>query len=313
MSGAPGAEHCAPRNSGGKGPCAVGKCPNRRRKPGDHPCSRASRPAPSPEPLQRITVFTRGSQSPARPSSNGGGPEMMPERSGGADRPPQSAAKASDVLTVDRRLRSLRRYYNRLSRQDVVDDLDKAMRNTRKRILTQFKKFHGDKRQLEKRSFNATKADQAYCVLHKMARQAEKDGERKKSGTIREALHEIDKRAVKDLQALYTEHEMAKGASTQATPRPPAALAPTGRSPSQFDWITAHRQLHKLTRYSRSKGSEDERKDFIWAYQRIAKLVRKKFRSLDGKPRRPASAEPRPARQAGIGLPRYRAHVPSRH
>ena len=162
-------------------------------------------------------------------SSNSGGPEMKLEFPGGAGPPLQSAEQVSDSLTVSLRLRSLRRHYKNRSelRPDVVNDLNQALTKTRKRILYRFNRADGDTLKLEERPRGATKAEQAYCALQEMAHQAKQDGNRKKSGAIHKALHEIDKRAVKDLQALYRKHPIAESLSTQAIPRPPAAVAPT--------------------------------------------------------------------------------------
>ena len=209
----------------------------------------------------------------------GQGPETELGLLGGADRPPRSTMQESDVPAVYRRLRNLKHHYNVLSRADIAREFDRAIRRTSRRVVRQFVMFGGNTEELTKRQLGITRADQAYDALQETARQAERDGDFVRAGTIREALDALDTQAVEELQALTARHGMARAPSTQAMP-PPA------HTPTQFDWITAFRQLRDLTHQFLEARWDRVHADFQTATRRVAQSAMYRFGKLGGQPER---------------------------
>ena len=252
----------------------------------------------------------------ARPHSGvpwGQGPEMKLGLLGGADHPPQPAAPESDFLATNRRLRDLQRHYNKRSRPDIANDFKRVITRVSRRVLRQFGRFGGNQEELAHRPIDITTAEQAYRSLQETARQAEPDGDLLRAGAIRDALDAIDKHAVEALQALCTEHGIAEAPSTQAMQPPPAAAAlnvtvtaipPPARTPMQFDWITAYRQLRDLGRRFPRAGWDLAHVDFNDAAIRISGSVTRKFRRFGGNPNHllPTSSDSTKPEQAYLAL-----------
>ena len=157
----------------------------------------------------------------------GQGSEMKLGLLGGADRPPQPAPPESATHAAYKRLRQLRSHYYRLSRTDIVCELTAAIDRIHRRILSLFKHFCASPDELAQRTIDMTMADQAYLVLQKTARQAERDSDLVRARAILGALRATDKHALDELQALTTKHRMAAAPSTQAMQPPPAMANPT--------------------------------------------------------------------------------------
>ena len=124
-----------------------------------------------------------------------------------------------------------------------------------------------------------------------MARLADRNGDLARAGAIRDALNAMDKHTVEALQALCTEHGIAEAPSTQVIQRPPmtagptatgAAIPPPTRTPMQFDWATAYRQLRSLSHYSSDAGWKVASADFCRGAERISKQVLRNFRKVGG-------------------------------
>ena len=221
----------------------------------------------------------------------GEGPEIRLGLLGGADRPPQPAAQASDFPAIYRRLRELGSHDRSLSETDIVRDVKCAMRRVSQRVMNRFKCFGGRLDELPIRSSEFTRTDHAYLALQETVRHADRDRDPVRAGAIREALKSIDKQAVETLQALCTKHGIADAPSTQVIQRPPVTAAPTPtvaaippptRTPMQFDWGSAYRQLRDLSRCCLDTGRNDVSADFYSSADRISKHVMRKFRNLGG-------------------------------
>ena len=221
----------------------------------------------------------------------GEGPETRLGLLGGADRPPRSAAQASDFSAVYRRLRELGIHYRSLSETDIVRDVKCAMRRVSQRVMNRFKCFGGRLDELPIRSSEFTPTDHAYLALQETARHADRDRDPVRAGAIREALDAIDTQAVETLQALCTKHGIADAPSTQVIQRPSVTAAPTvtvaaipppARTPMQFDWGSAYRQLRNLSHRSSDTGRNVVSADFYRSADRISKHVMRKFRNLGG-------------------------------
>ena len=221
----------------------------------------------------------------------GQGPQMHLGLRGGADRPPQSAATKSDFLAANRRMRDLHRHYNRLSDTDIVRDFHNAIHRLSRRVERQFKSFGGNTKELPKRAFGITQADQAYIALQETAHQAERDRDLIRARAIRETLDAIDRNAVEELQALTTKYGIPEAPSAQAMQRPPASAKPTvtvaaipppAHTPTQFDWVTAYRQLHNLVQHLSGAGMEITHMDFRESFDRASNSVRYRFRKFGG-------------------------------
>ena len=111
-----------------------------------------------------------------------------------------------------------------------------------------------------------------------MARQAESEGDATRVHEIRKALDLIAERAVEELQALCTIHDIAEPPSSQAMQRPPA------HTTIQSDWIPAYRQLRGLDRHFSGMGGDAAHADFQTAADRISLNVMRRFRTLGGNP-----------------------------
>ena len=223
----------------------------------------------------------------------GQGPEMKLGLLGGADRPPQSAAPGSDFPAVYRRMRELRSHYNRHSRSDIVYSFTLVTTNISRKVAHQFRRFGGNTEELAHRARGITTADQAYRTLQETARQAERDGDLTRAGTIHEALGAIDELAVEMLQAVLAKHGIAEPPSIQAMQRPPTAADPTvtvtaipppAHTPMQFDWITAFNQVRDFARRSLDIGFDLGHSDARAAADRISKSVMRRFRKFGGNP-----------------------------
>ena len=221
----------------------------------------------------------------------GEGPEMELGLLGGADRPPQSAAQASDFHSVYRRLRDLGSHGNSLSEMDIVRDANRAVKRVYRKITSLFKHFGGRTDELPIRSFELTRTDLAYLALQETARQADRDGDLVRAGAIREGLDAIDQYAVESLQALYRDYGIDEAPSTRVIQRPQvtagptmtvAAIPPPTRTPVQFDWASAYRQLRNLSRGFARTDRDVAIADFHRSAERISKRVMYRFRKFGG-------------------------------
>ena len=230
----------------------------------------------------------------------GQGPEVKLGLPGGADRPPQSTVRESDIPAVIRRLRELKNHYNILSRTDIVRELDRASGRTCARVVRLFEKFGGNKTELPKHPSGINQTDRAYRALQEMARQAETHGNGARAGAIRAALNTLDMRAVDELQALTRKYGTAAAPSTQAMQPPPAtaestvtvaAIPSPAHTRARFDWITAFRQLRDLTCQFLEARWGLVHADFSSATHRISNSVMHWFGKLGGHPEHlPASS-----------------------
>ena len=225
----------------------------------------------------------------------GHGQEMQPGLPGGADRPPPSAAPESDFHAAYRRLRELCSHYYHIFKLDIRSDYHRVIDRFRKAILAKFTKFGGNTKALELRPSGTTQADQAYDILHEMARQAERDRDFGRAGKIREALGAFDKGAVEALQALTTKHGIPKSRFIQAVQKPPTAVEPTiavtasplpAHTPIQSDWIAAYRQLRDLPRQYSNVGQALAHADARFAISRVANKVTHRFAKFGGDAKR---------------------------
>ena len=223
----------------------------------------------------------------------GQGPETKLGLLGGADRPPQSAAPESDFDALFSRLRDLRARYDRFSAGDISHDIDRAIDRTRKRVAGQFVRFGGSTRELEQRRCGITTTEHGYLALQKMARRAERDAEFARAAEIRKSLYTIDERTIEELQWLLGTYDIAEAPSTRAMQPPPAtaestvtvaAMPPPAHTPTQFDWITAYRQLWDLTHQFLEVRWDLVHADFRSATHRISNSIVHGFRKLGGHP-----------------------------
>ena len=181
---------------------------------------------------------------------------------GGADRPPQPAAKPSAskeyFLTVYRRLGQLFGRYSRLRSTDIAHAFERALERISDRLLYQFNIYGGNPDLLARRHGDFTPdAEKAYLALREMADQAERDDKIARAANIREALDAIRTGAIEELKLLSETIDLAEPPPTQAMQRPPAtmggtvtiaAIPPPPHTPVQTDWFSAYRQLRSLNR-----------------------------------------------------------------
>ena len=221
----------------------------------------------------------------------GQGPEMKLGLLGGADRPPRSTTLASDFVAVDRRLRELRSHYRSLSETDIARDVKRVTDRISQRVVIQFKHFGGRLDALPKRSSEFTRAEHAYLALQETARQADRDGDLTRARAIRGALEAIDKKAVEELKTLSGKYGIAETPSMRVIQRPPvaakpietaAAIPPPTRTPMQFDWGSAYRQLRDLSHHRSDPGQDAAGADFHRSAERISKQVMRRFRIHGG-------------------------------
>ena len=231
----------------------------------------------------------------------GQGPEMKLALLGGADRPPQPAAPESDFHAVYRRLRELRRQYPNRSGTAIAKDINCAVMRISERVKRLFKRFGGDLDKLPIRLSKSTQADRAYLALRETARQAESAEDLLRAGAIRDALDVIDKYAVETLQALSRKYGIAEAPSTQVARRllvmdeatvTVAAIPPRTRTPMQFDWGTAYRQLRYLSRASSDTGRDAAGEAFYRSAERISQCVMRRFVKFGGDPKTLPPATP---------------------
>ena len=236
-----------------------------------------------------------GNAPMVRPHSGvpwGQGPEMKLGLLGGADRPPRLVAAKSDFHAAYTRLRELHnRYRHDPSTTDIAREFKAVIDRIARTTDRQFERFGGNAPELAQHPSGITRADQAYLVLQETARQAARDGDPVRARAIHAALDAIGKMAVEDLQALTTKHGLAEAPSTQAVQQRPAAaeprvlvaaIPPPARTPIQFDWITAYRQLRDLVWLFGRKGQILARLDFHCAANRISNTVLRRFTKFSG-------------------------------
>ena len=102
-------------------------------------------------------------------------PKMKLELIGDADRPPRSASPLADFPAVCRRLRDIRDHYTRLSRTDIANDFDLAVKRVHRTTVRQFEILGRPVDDLPWRTPGMALAEQAYPVLQEAARQADND------------------------------------------------------------------------------------------------------------------------------------------
>ena len=218
-------------------------------------------------------------------------PKMRFGLLGGADRPPQSTMQAYDFLSADRRLRDLRNHYRSRRDKDIVNDFDRISQRVSRRVVQNFEIMGGRPADLLVRPSGVARADMAYLVLQETARQADRDRDLERAGAIRDALVAIDKEAVEELKALSGNHGIADDPAArvilqQAVTAGPkvtvAAIPPPTRTPLQFDWASAYRQLRDLAVGHRDASRGAATMDFYRCANRIAKEVMDRFRDLGG-------------------------------
>ena len=225
----------------------------------------------------------------------GQGSEMELGLLGGADRPPQWTTQASDLLSVDRRLRELRSHYTVRSGMDISKDFSRVILRITERVVRRFASFGGNTDELVNRPAGTTRAEHAFRVLQETARQADGDDDHVRAGAIRKALDTIDERAVEEFQALCARYGIAVVPSTQAMQRPPvttgpsvtvAVIPPPAHVPVQFDWIATYRQVRGLAHHYSDIGRDVARIDFETVTRRLSQLVMHRFKKFGGNPDR---------------------------
>ena len=222
-------------------------------------------------------------------------PKMRFGLLGGADRPPQSTTQAHDFFSADRRLRDLRNHFRRRREMDIANDFDRTSSGVSHGVVQIFESMGGIPADLLVRPSCVTKADMAYLVLHETARQADRDRDLERAGTIREALVAIDKQAVDELEALSRNYGIADDPAARVILLQPvtagpkltvAAIPPPTRAPAQFDWVSAYRQLRDLVRGYKHVSRDTAIADFYRCADRISYQVIARFRDLGGDSKR---------------------------
>ena len=206
-------------------------------------------------------------------------------------RPPQSTTQAYDFLSADRRLRDLRNHYRSRRDKDIANDFDRISQRVSRRVVQNFEIMGGRPADLLVRPSGVARADMAYLVLQETARQADRDRDLERAGAIRDALVAIDKEAVEELKALSGNHGIADDPAARVILQQPvtagpkvtvAAIPPPTRTPVQFDWASAYRQLRDLAVGHRDASRDAATMDFYRCANRIAKEVMDRFRDLGG-------------------------------
>ena len=192
---------------------------------------------------------------------------------GGADRLPQPAAWESDLLAGYLRLRELQNRYRYLSRTAIVLDFEQAAVRITCRLLDVFWTFDGNAGGLAFRSASRTAAERAYRALQEIALQAAAEGDDAKTIAIRNAVEEINERAVEELRALCTKHDIAD---------PPLA-----HTTIQSHWILRYSQLRFLHRHISHIDGDAVHAEMLAAADRISLAVMRRFGRLGGNPERP--------------------------